>query len=143
MGEYVLLYNDGSNTQKDFSSIIDTLFTTVLPWSDMTDPPGEETFYLINSVDPLTKLINLITRYEEAPEKGRPRYARKIQALLEDLDPTSKEDLASLTSRLDKPLVGGVSFRGDEGDEIKDMSLTHKCISKGRIAFKKIVLQHK
>ena len=145
MEEYVLLYNEGSNLQKDSvaKANIDTLFTTLLPWSVMTDPPGDETFYLINSRAPLTDLTNLLTRYEDAPEKGKSRLVRKIQAELDDLDPTSKKELASLSSRLDKPLVGGVAFRGDDDDEIKDMSLTHKCIGKGGIAFKKIVLQHK
>ena len=119
----------------------DTLYTTVLR-GVLTDPPGNETFYLINSLSPLTDLVKLFSRYESAPKKGKIKLAKRIQTHLDDLDPNVKADLSSIASRLDKPLVGGVAFRGDD-DELKDMSLTHECKGTGGIAFLKIVLQHK
>jgi len=120
----------------------DTLYTTVLR-GGLTDPPGNETFYLINSLSPCTDLTKLVNRYENAPPKGRAKLSRKIQAQLNALDPNAKVELVSITSRLDKPLVGGVAFRGDDDEQLKDMSLTHECKGKGGIAFQKIVLQHK
>ena len=56
--------------------------------------------------------------------------------------PDIKGDLALMSSRLDKPMVGGVSFRGDDDDALKDMSVTHECTGSGGVAFQKIVLNH-
>ena len=58
------------------------------------------------------------------------------------VSPENMGDLASIGSRLDKPIVGGVAFRG-EGDEIKDLSLTDQCVGKYGIAYKQIILNHK
>ena len=59
------------------------------------------------------------------------------------MNPDNKQNLASIDSRLDKPVVGGVTFRGDEEDELKNMSLTHSCRGNSDIAIKKILLIHK
>ena len=120
----------------------DTLYTTVLR-GDLTDPPGDETYYLINSLSPFIDLAKLVNRYENAPPKGQAKLARKIQDQFNALDPNAKVELASIPSRLDKPLVGGVAFRGDDDEQLKDMSLTHECKGKVGVAFQKIVLQHK
>ncbi len=120
----------------------DTLYTTVLR-GELTNPPGEESFYLINSKSPLSYLTKLLSRYENAPDKAKIKLAKKIQVELDALDPNAKAELSSIASRLDKPLVGGVTFRGDDDDELKDMSLTHECRGTGGIAFIKIVLNHK
>ncbi len=120
----------------------DTLYTTVLR-GGLTNPPGEESFYLINSKLPLSYLTKLLSRYDSAPNKAKIKLAKKIQVELDALDPNAKAELSSIASRLDKPLVGGVTFRGDDDDELKDMSLTHECKGRGGIAFIKIVLNHK
>ncbi|MBC8257204.1 MAG: hypothetical protein H8E85_07855 [Candidatus Marinimicrobia bacterium] len=120
----------------------DTLYTTILR-GGLTNPVGNETFYLLNSNEPLSELIKLLSRYESAPKKGKIKLAKRIQTHLDDLDPNVKADLSSIASRLDKPLVGGVAFRGDDDDELKEMSLTHECKGSGGIAFQKIVLIHK
>ena len=120
----------------------DTLYTTVLG-GGLTNPPGDESFYLINSKLPLSYLTKLLSRYENAPDKAKIKLAKKIQVELDALDPNAKAELSSIASRLDKPLVGGVTFRGDGDDELKDMSLTHECRGTGGIAFIKIVLNHK
>ena len=120
----------------------DTLYTTVLR-GELTNPPGDESFYLINSKLPLSYLTKLLSRYENAPDKAKIKLAKKIQVELDALDPNAKAELSSIASRLDKPLVGGVTFRGDDDDELKDMSLTHECKGTGGIAFIKIVLNHK
>ena len=120
----------------------DTLYTTVLR-GGLTNPPGKESFYLINSKLPLSYLTKLLSRYENAPNKAIIKLAKKIQVELDALDPNAKAELSSIASRLDKPLVGGVTFRGDDDDELKDMSLTHECKGTGGLAFIKIVLNHK
>ena len=137
-GNYFLNLPEDSTDENS----LDTLYTTVLR-GGLTDPPGNETFYLINSLSPCTDLAKLVNRYENAPPKGQAKLSRKIQTQLNALDPNAKVELASITSRLDKPLVGGVAFRGDDDEQLKDMSLTHECKGKGGVAFQKIVLQHK
>jgi len=59
------------------------------------------------------------------------------------LDPDVQDDLSSISSDLAKPVVGGVAFRGEDDDGLKDLSVTHECLGTGGIAFKKIVLIHK
>lgn len=137
-GSYSLFLPEVSRNE----NIQDTLYTTVLR-GGLTNPPGEESFYLINSKLPLSYLTKLLSRYENAPDKAKIKLAKKIQVELDALDPNAKAELSSIASRLDKPLVGGVTFRGDDDDELKDMSLTHECKGTGGIAFIKIVLNHK
>ena len=120
----------------------DTLYATILQ-GGLTNPPGNETFYLLNSNEPMSELTKLLFRYESAPNKAKIKLKKKIQVELDALDPNAKAELSSIASRLDKPLVGGVTFRGDGDDELKDMSLTHECRGTGGIAFIKIVLNHK
>ena len=137
-GSYSLFLPEVSRNE----NIQDTLYTTVLR-GGLTNPPGDESFYLINSKLPLSYLTKLLSRYENAPDKAKIKLAKKIQVELDALDPNAKAELSSIASRLDKPLVGGVTFRGDDDDELKDMSLTHECKGTGGIAFIKIVLNHK
>ena len=80
--------------------------------------------------------------YDKAPPKGKTKLAIRIQEQIDTLDPNMRDDIASIASRLDKPVVGGVAFRGDDDDKIKDLSVTHECVGGGGIAFKKIVLIH-
>ena len=59
------------------------------------------------------------------------------------MDPNIQGDLALIPNRLDKPMVGGVAFRGEDDDMLRDMSLTHVCTGSDGLAFQKIVLNHK
>ena len=59
------------------------------------------------------------------------------------MDPNIKGELASFQNRLEKPMLGGVAFRGDDDEILKDMSLTHICTGSSSIALQKIVLNHK
>ena len=67
--------------------------------------------------------------------------AKLIQKALDAFNPENKQELASIATRLDKPIVGGVAFRGEE-DGIKDISLTHVCTGKYGMAYKQIILNH-
>ena len=123
----------------------DTLYPPPILHGELDITTGDETFYLINSRIALTELIGLFGQYDndKTPKKRREKLARQIQIEIDRLNSGNKQKLASIDSRLDKPVVGGVTFRGDEDDELKNMSLTHSCRGNSDIAIKKILLLHK
>ena len=137
-GGFVELYSP--DEEKDSKE--DTLYVYPLHWSPMENPPGIETFYFINSINSISELDKLMQRYDKAPPKGKTKLAIRIQEQIDTLDPNVQDDIASIASRLDKPIVGGVAFRGDDDDKLKDISVTHECMGEGGIAFQKIVLIH-
>jgi len=141
-GEVMMLYQDPLEGKANEEAKLDTIYASALPWSPLSDPPGYETFYFINSRAPLTELTKLMRRYDKAPEKAQVKLTNRIQGMIDDLDPSVKGDLALIPNRLDKPMVGGVTFRGDDDDNLKDMSLTHTCTGSNGVAFQKIVLNH-
>ena len=141
-GEVMMLYQKLLEGNPHEEAKPDTIYASALPWSPLSDPPGYETFYFINSRAPLTELTKLMGRYNKAPEKAKIKLANRIQRLIDNLDPNIKGDIALIPNRLDKPMVGGVTFRGDDDDNLKDMSLTHTCTGSNGVAFQKIVLNH-
>ena len=140
-GEYLLLHNKEKSADDNGESLPDTTYFTAFHWGNMGPPSGIETFYFINSFNPLTELTKLVDRYVNAPPKGQIKLAKRIQDKIDVLDPDIHDDLISITSRLDKPIAGGVAFRGDD-DGFRDISVTHECLGTGGIAFQKIVLIH-
>ena len=141
-GEFDIFYKYSGNINSNAVSKPDTTYKIAFPFNAFTDPPGLETFYLINSITPQVELIKLLGRYEKAPEKAQVKLANQIQAKIDALNPSIKGDIADVQFRLDKPMVGGVSFRGEEDDGIHDMSVTHECKGSDGVAFQKIVLNH-
>lgn len=141
-GEYLLLDNKEMLLDKNISSEQEMTYFTALHSTEMEPPTGTETFYFINSITSLSELISLLNRYDKAPPRGKMKLATRIEDQINSYDPDSQDDLSNLSSALDKPVAGGVAFRG-EGDEIKDLSVTHECLGTGGVAFKKIVLFHK
>tara|TARA_X000000368_G_C23006248_1_gene701280 strand:- start:493 stop:1101 length:609 start_codon:yes stop_codon:yes gene_type:complete len=138
---YSLLYEKTKAINSE--SLLDTAYVTGLSWNTFGGLPGKETFYLINSYTELVDLKKLLNRYGSAPKKAKVKMAKKIESLLNSIDPNAVEDLSSLTNRLDKPIVGGVAFRGDDDDALKPQSLIYECNGANGIAFKKIILNHK
>ena len=138
VGGYMSLYS--SDDDKDSNQ--DTSYVTALHWNKMDPPSGIETFYFINSAESLSDLNTMLGRYEKAPTKGKLKLAVRIQDKINLYDPDVQDDLSSISSVLDKPVAGGVAFRGED-DGLTDLSLTHACSGTGGIAFKKIVLIHK
>ena len=136
-GEYMSLYN--SDDEENSSQ--DTLYVYPLPWNDMQKPTGLETFYFINSNESLSDLNTILERYERAPPKGKLKLAVRIQDKINSYDPDMQDDLSSISSVLDKPVAGGVAFRGED-DGLKDLSLTHECFGTGGSAFQQVVLIH-
>ena len=137
-GGYMSLYS--SDNEKDSNQ--DTLYVYPLQWIEMETPTGLETFYFINSNESLSDLNTMLGRYETAPPKGKSKLAVRIQDKINSYDPDVQDDLSSISSVLDKPVAGGVAFRGED-DGLKDLSVTHDCLGASGIAFKKIVLIHK
>ena len=141
--EYMLLFPDVDKVvQNNNASSLDTLYLPVLHWAKMDKPPGIETFYFINSIKSLSEFVTVLNRYDKAPPKGKSKLAKRIQDKLDSVDPDVHDDLSSIASPLDKPVTGGVAFRGED-DGLKDLSVTHECLGSGGIAFQKIVLIHK
>jgi len=137
--QYMPLYS--SNDKEDSNQ--DTIYASALLWAEMEKPPGIETFYFINTTESLSELNSLLARYEKAPPKGKAKLSVRIQDRVDLYDPDVQDDLSSISSNLDKPVSGGVAFRGEDDDGLKDLSVTHECLGTGGIAFKKIVLIHK
>ena len=140
-----ILYPDSQKKklQSNNAVIQDTIYATALSWTEFSEPPGDETFYLINSKTSLTEMNNLVSRYNKAPDKAKVKLANRIQGQIDALDPNIKGDLALIPSRLDEPMTGGVAFRGEDDETLKDMSLTHICNGFNGIAFQKIILIHR
>ena len=136
-GGYSPLYF--SDDEKDSNQ--DTLYISALHWTKMKKPTGLETFYFINSNESLSDLNTMLGRYEKAPPKGKSKLAVRIQDKINSYDPDIQDDLSSISSVLDKPIAGGVAFRGEE-DGLKDLSLTHECFGSGGSAFQQVVLIH-
>jgi len=136
-GGYMPLYS--SDNEKDSNQ--DTLYVYPLHWNEMNKPTGLETFYFINSNESLSDLNTMLGRYENAPPKGKSKLAVRIQDKINLYDPDVQDDLSSISSVLDKPVTGGVAFRGEE-DGLKDLSLTHECFGSGGSAFQQVVLIH-
>ena len=138
---YTLLYEKTKTVNSESS--LDTAYVTALPWNTFGGLPGNDTFYLINTYTELDDLKKLLGRYDSAPKKAKAKMAKKIENLLNSIDPDALEDISSLTNRLDKPIVGGVAFRGDDDHALKPQSLIYECSGDNGIAFKKIILNHK
>ena len=83
----------------------------------------------------------MLGRYERAPPKGKLKLAVRIQDKINSYDPDVQDDLSSISSELEKPVAGGVAFRGED-DGLKDLSLTHECFGSGGSAFQQVVLIH-
>ena len=136
-GGYMMLYSSGY--EKDSNQ--DTSYVTALHWANMAPPSGIETFYFINSTESLSDLNTMLGRYDKAPPKGKSKLAVRIQDKINLYDPDMQDDLSSISSVLDKPIAGGVAFRGEENG-LKDLSLTHECFGSGGSAFQQVVLIH-
>jgi len=141
-GEYDLLYPEDDKIVANMAELPDTIYAKILPWTQFSDPSGYETFFLINSAQVQENLINLFKYYNKVNEKGKKKVAKKIQNELDNLNPDKKRELNSIGSRLNVPVVGGITYRADSKDELKDISLTHSCRGNFGIAFKRIILNH-
>ena len=70
----------------------DTLYATILQ-GGLTNPPGNETFYLLNSNEPMSELTKLLSRYESAPNKA------KIKPKIDNINPRINDNLKGTTEK--------------------------------------------
>ena len=122
--EYGFLYS--SSSQEDIN-IAETIFTT-LGWIELDDQKGDEIFYLISTNERLVKLEDLLEKYDRAKRRSKKRFYKRIKAELDQLQ-SSKRAVGKeqLVKRLDKLVIGGVTFRGKMEGLVMEQSLTHKC----------------
>ena len=91
----------------------------------------------------MKKLEKFLASYKKAKGKSRKRFFKRIHALIEDLQGVQSAGKgAVLAQRLEKPVIGGVAFRGRQNDEVLANSLTHEVID-DEVALTMFVIQHR
>jgi len=144
-GDYFyVIYIDSENNYIDLSPENNET-GTILPlgqgWSGLNEEIGWETFYLINSKEKQSDLETNLNYYTDSKGRLRERLGQKIQDILDGFYPKT-DNLPDISSTLEKPILGGVSLRGDDDNSLTQYHLTHNCSGKEGIAIKKIVLNH-
>ena len=137
--EYALLYSSSSQEEPEKA---DAIFTT-LGWQSLDEVTGDEVFFLLSSGERLQKLEDLFGKYNQAKGKSRRKFSKRIASELENLekiDDTKKS--SQLVQRLEKPVMGGVTFRGAPVGLVMEQNLTHKSESEKR-AVAVFRIQHK
>ena len=86
------------------------------------------------------KKVGRFVEFEQSSKnKVRERLAGNIQNILDGFYPKTR-DIASFSSNLEKPILGGVTLRGDNDSLLTQFHLTHNCKGEKGMAIKKIVL---
>ena len=130
-----ILYNSAEFTSSDSSGL---MFGTT-GTKKVYPPSGEETIYFILSKDRQDKLEKIIKDLSKSQGARAKKFFKRFLSEIEKIA-SSKNKRKNIASRLDKPIVGGVSFRGED-DEINLFSLTHKFSAKDVIV-ESITLDH-
>ena len=141
--EYVLIYSSNAKSRglQGSGEEADAMYET-LGWMALDNNTGLETFILIASDEPLDMLKELVSNYERAKGKSRKRFHKRITQHLKDLeDGLIKVSGVSLTQRLEKPVIAGVTFRGTTETELSENALTHEA-SGHRIALAAFEIGH-
>ena len=137
--EYALLYSSSSQEEPEKA---DAIFTT-LGWQSLDDVTGYEVFFLLSSGERLQKLEDLFGKYNQAKGKSRRKFSKRIASELENLEKIDETKKSSqLVQRLEKPVMGGVTFRGAPVGLVMEQNLTHKSESEKR-AVAVFRIQHK
>ena len=136
--EYVLLYSSSSHIENNKNNAIFSSFD--VDWSILDNNLGEELFYLLSSKIRIISLEELFKDYTQAKSKSKQRIGNKIARELDGFQNEEEDKKSSqLVQRLEKPVIGGVTFRGFTEGLIIDQSLTHSASGSGRtIAVMKI-----
>ena len=135
--EHALLYASNTGLDANEQIIFDTL-----GWLALDENIGTETFTLIASEEPLENLEELFSNYSKANDKSRKRFAKRISRALEDLPgQLAGTSGLQLAQRLEKPIIGGVTFRGVSSDDLSEHSLNYKA-SGDRIAQTVFTIDH-
>ena len=84
-------------------------------------------FFLLSSGDRLQKLEDLFGKYNQAKGKSRRKFSKRIASELENLEKIDEPKKSSqLVQRLEKPVMGGVTFRGGPVGLVMEQNLTHR-----------------
>ena len=102
-------------------------------------PPGQETIYLLLSKTRLEKLEKIIKDLNKSRGGRAKKFFKRFLSEIENIS-SVKEKRKNIASRLEKPIVGGVSFRGED-EEINLYSLTHQSMGKD-VVVEIITLEH-
>ena len=135
--EYVLLYSSSSHIENNKNNAIFSSFD--VDWSILDNNIGEESFYLLSSKIRIIYLEELFKDYTQAKSKSKQRIGNKIARELDSFQNEEDKKSSQLVQRLEKPVIGGVTFRGFTERLIMEQSLTHSASGSGRtIAVMKI-----
>ena len=127
--EFGLLYSSSSQSETEYS---DAIYST-LNWRMLDNQVGDETFFLLSSQSRLFALEELFKDYDQAKSKSKQRIGKKIVRELDSFQNEGKDKKSSqLVQRLEKPVIGGVTFRGASEELIVEQSLTHSAIGDKR-----------
>ncbi|SVB25876.1 uncharacterized protein METZ01_LOCUS178730 [marine metagenome] len=142
--EYLLVYSTGAESRglQETGEEAEAMYET-LGWLALDDHTGVETFILIASTEPLSRLEELVDNYDQAKGKSRKRFHKRITQHLKDLeDGFVKEAGVQLTQRLEKPVIAGVTFRGTTDAGLSENTLSHAA-SGQRLALAVFEIGHK
>jgi hypothetical protein len=135
--DYALLYASATGVDASEATTFDTL-----GWLALDQNVGTETFTLITSEARLESFEALLDNYAKASGKSRKRFAKRIARALQDLaGQLAGPSGVQLAQRLDKPVMGGVAFRGVTSENLSQHSLSHKA-SGDRIAQAVFTIDH-
>jgi hypothetical protein len=134
---YVLYHSSNEEIQMLFSSTSyniktesDSIFTA-LSWMEIEHTRAEERFYMISSNEQLINLENNYKNYINSRGKNKQKFYRQIENEIANLQISKfSNKKTSLVNRLEKPVIGGVTFRGKINITLIEQSLTHKCKGK-------------
>ena len=128
--EYVLLYSSSSHIENNKNNAIFSSFD--VDWSILDNNIGEESFYLLSSKIRIIYLEELFKDYTQAKSKSKQRIGNKIARELDSFQNEEDKKSSQLVQRLEKPVIGGVTFRGFTEGLIMEQSLTHSASGRGR-----------
>ena len=129
--EYVLLYSSSSHIENNKNNAIFSSFD--VDWSILDNNIGEELFYLLSSKIRIISLEELFKDYDQAKSKSKQRIGKKIARELDSFQNEEEDKKSSqLVQRLEKPVIGGVTYRGATESVIMEQSLTHSAVGDER-----------
>lgn len=125
--EFQMLF---ASTSYNIKTKSDSIFTA-LPWMEIERPKAEERFYMISSEEPLENLENNYKNYAKSTGKNKKKFYKQLENDIANLHIGKLSHQSSeMVTRLEKPIIGGVTFRGNTTFILTEQSLTHQC--KGR-----------
>jgi hypothetical protein len=127
--EFCLLFS--SVSQQNLSEE-DEIFTS-LPWMRIEDEKNKGTLYIISALKQLKSLEKNIKNYSDAKEKNKVKFHKKILNEISNYNiGITDKKTESLVKRLEKPIIGGITFRyipkfSSNLPFMTEQKMTHEC----------------